>query len=113
MKQISVKDREVQTIQQNAVQAISALENAAQINRTPGAESQTSISPPFTGGNLLIGLALASPGDNTINHNLGRLPKVWILSGQDTNATVWSTGMTSTQLVLQCSAACTVAVWVA
>lgn len=103
MKQINASDRVVQTIQDNAVSAIKAIETATQINVTLGAQSTTSISGPFTGGNLITGVTLTSGQDNLIAHKLGRMPKIYVITNLNVNSVVWSP--VSTQLANQSSSA--------
>ncbi len=65
-------------------------------------------------GQILTGRSLLTGQSNVISHGLGRPLLGWILVGQDANAVVWASpsvtpGLT---LVLQCSANCTVSLWV-
>lgn len=72
------------------------------------------------GGTLVKGISLTTGQDNIVSHGLGRIPKIWILSGLDSNATVWSpvtavlngASSNATSLNLRCSANCTVSLWV-
>ncbi len=121
MRAISCDDRVTQTVQDNAVAAVAAIESATQVTLTSGAASKQAITAPFQGGVLLTGVALASGQDNLIAHNLGRIPKVWMLCNLNADARIWSPASTSlgganwnAQYVnLRSSATATVALWVA
>lgn len=103
MRQITVQDRLMQTIQTNAAQAVTQLE-----------------SQPFVGGNLIHSITLTAGQDNLVPHQLGRQPVMWTLAGLDANAIVWSpnssaldgTNMDDIQINLQCSASCTISLWI-
>lgn len=113
MQQITVQERTLQTIQTNAAKAISNLEAATQIDLTPGAQSQTATTPPFTGGNILSGVTLTTGQDNPISHGLARTPRAWVIIDQNANAAVWRASWNSTQITLETSASCIVSLWVA
>jgi hypothetical protein len=78
------------------------------------------ISSPFTSGNLLTTQLIVAGQDNLIAHKLGSKPQVWVLTDQNTNATVWSpvssqlAGQSSSNLFLnlRASSTCTVSIWV-
>lgn len=103
MKQISATDRVVQTIQENAAQAVTSIE-----------------ATPFVGGNRLVGVPLLAGQDNLVAHKLGRQLQNWTLTNQDTNTAVWSPDSASLGnsnasaqfLNLWCGADCSVSVWV-
>lgn len=70
-------------------------------------------SSAFSKGTVLKNVSLVSSTYNNVAHGLGVTPTVWALLDQDTQSTVWCTGKDATNLVLQCTADCTVSLWVA
>lgn len=119
MKQITVQDRSMQTIQQNAATAISNLEVSAAIN-TQTSTTQP-ITAPFTGGHILANVALTASQDNIIPHQLQQAPQVWVITNNNTNSVIWSPVTTqlggqsanAQYLNLWCSATTTISLWVA
>lgn len=92
------------------------------INRIQDAiqDALNQIASPFIGGNVVQTILLTSGQDNLIPHRLGRIPQVWTLTDQNTNATVWSPPSTQLQgqtsnanfINLRCSSTCTISFWV-
>lgn len=119
MKQITVADRTMQTIQQNAATAISKLEGSSTINGDTG-DTQP-INGPFTGGHILASVSLTSGRDNLVSHKLQQTPQVWVITDNNTNSVIWSPpssqigNQTSNAqyLNLWCSATTIVSIWVA
>lgn len=60
----------------------------------------------------LVTADLTTGTDNTIQHGMKRQLRGWLLADLDTDTNVWRTGWSATELVLQCGADCSVAVWV-
>lgn len=119
-KQINTSDKNLQLIQDNVQQAISALQQSSRIDQ-PGqpAQASSTITSAFLGGQVLSNVKLSSGQDNLVPHLLNRTPYIWVLAGQDTNAAVWSpvstqlnASMNGTYINLRTSATCTVSLWV-
>jgi hypothetical protein len=95
-KTIQLKDESVNRFQDNVKDAIDPL-----------------LRLPIIDGLLLENIPLTAGSANQISHKLGRVPRMWILADQSTNANVWRTEWTNALLTLNTSANCRVNLWVA
>lgn len=93
---VQTQNEELNRIQNNIQQSISGIKG----------------STPFIGGSLLTGVSVKMGQDNAIPHGLTRTPTVWVICDQNTGTNVWRTSWDSNFLTLQCSADCTVSLWV-
>lgn len=66
---------------------------------------------PLLDGRLITDVAVATTA-TSIPHKLGRQPLGWVLTDQDTAATVRRSAWDAKHLTLIASAACTVGLWV-
>jgi hypothetical protein len=120
---------ELDRIQQNIANALNPFLNAAGLKVSLTGSKQTTIqsqiTSPFSGGTL-IQVDIASGIDNLVPHGLNRVPVVWILSGQDTDTTVWSPltpalkdssgnlqSANSNYINIQAGSDCSISLWVA
>ncbi len=100
---IQTSDKDLQLIQDNIDKTFSPI-----------------LSMPMAGGNVLASIVLVTGQDNLIAHKLGRKARYFIVINQNADATVWNpistalgNAQSDTQFInLQCSADCTVTLWV-
>ena len=126
-KQLNTNDRFLQMLQANIAASLPAETTKLAITTdSAGAQqAQRSTAPDLFSGGTLISVALTMGQDNLVPHGLNRLPVVWVIMGQDTNATVWSPttaslanasgqaqSANSTFINLRSSSNCTISVWV-
>lgn len=95
LARIQTPDKNIQLIQDNIDKAITPLQ-----------------AIPMVGGNVIAGVSLMSGQDNQVAHKLGRTVRYFIIMNLNADSTVWQTGMSESYLTLQCSADCTVTLWV-
>lgn len=67
---------------------------------------------PYQDGVLLQDVVLLSSGPNQVAHKLGKTPYLWTVARLNADARIWETAVDSNFLTLQCSANCTVSLWV-
>jgi hypothetical protein len=96
LKRVVTQDQNLNQIQDNVDEALSAVNLS-----------------PFQSGVLLTGKPLSSSTPNQIAHTLGRMPRVWVLTDQQQNSTVWRVSWDAKFITLSCSVNCTVSMWVA
>lgn len=126
-KQINTDDQNLELIQDNVNDALR--DNTTQIQKTTqGGKTvfvTSQVSPPFSGGIFLFDVSLTSAVDNLVSHGLGRRPKLWVVSYQTVNTTVWAvqttalatSGLTTRDssdvyLNLWCGTSCVIHLWV-
>ena len=69
-------------------------------------------SQPFCNGRILSGVVLLAGQPNKIPHLLSRALANWTVTDLNANAVIWRESSDSSFITLQCSANCTVSVWV-
>lgn len=126
---IQTEDQNLNRVQRNIQNTLNTLQESTNkvVTYVNGRAAivNTVSSPPFSAGTLIT-IPLTSAQDNLVPHQLGKVPFVWMLAGQDTNSTVWSPvsplildvkgnslSSNQTYLNLRCSTTCNVVLWVA
>lgn len=66
---------------------------------------------PFLGG-ILIPSASVGTSATMIKHGLGRVPTVWTICDQNTQATVSRISWDTNYITLEASSACQISIWV-
>ena len=70
-----------------------------------------SLVGPFLGGQLIQNVSVSTAG-TTINTGLGRVPQIWTLCDQQTDAVIWRISWNTNSITLKSSADCIVSLWV-
>jgi len=96
-KSVGIDDPQVAKFQQNVSEALVPLQRAQILD-----------------GLLLRNIELISGQSNIVPHKLGRALLGWQIAGINANATVWASEspLPSKNLLLNCSANCTISLWV-
>lgn len=89
-----IQPKDIQLIQDNINNAITPLQQI-----------------PMVGGRV-ISVSLLTAQDNVVTHSLGHNPTLWLLGNLNANAVVWSTAATTNTITLQCSADCSISLWI-
>jgi len=69
------------------------------------------VSGPFIGGNLLTNVTVNTTA-TVINHGLVRTPQVWVVTDQNTLATVKRVSWNTNSITLEASTDCVISLWV-
>jgi len=67
-------------------------------------------SSPFIGGVQLTSVNVGTSA-TSINHSFGRTPKIWVITDQNTNTSVWRTAWSDTTITLQAGTACVISLY--
>ncbi len=96
-KAVSIDDAQAAKLQENVAEAL-----------VPILRSQ------ILDGVLLRDVVLITGQQNTVYHKLGRAPLAWILASPNADTRVWesASNLPSKTLLLNCSANCTISLWV-
>jgi hypothetical protein len=95
LKRINSSDQDLQLVQDNVDSALTPLQAA-----------------PMNGGVVLDNISLITAQDNNVQHTLGRVPKIFFFGNLNANAVVWYSALTSSVITLQCSANCSITLWI-
>lgn len=82
------------------------------LNRIQGYISSAfnSFVGPFIGGSLMSGVSVGTSA-TVINHNLGRVPQVWVICDQNTKTNVARVSWNSSSITLEAGADCVISLW--